>query len=54
MLYPSDDDRGVLTAVLVDLENIHGNTVSKFFCCYRALRGSKRTVIGTRQLIRGN
>jgi len=38
VFYPSHDHRGLLAAVLVDLENIHCNAVSKFLCGDGSLR----------------
>ena len=54
MLYPSHHHWGLLTALLVDLENIHRHTVSEFLRCHRALRRGKRAMIDAWDLIRGN
>jgi len=54
VLYPSDYHRGLLAAVLVELENIHCNAVSKFLRGHRSLCRGQRAMVGTRKLIRGN
>ena len=53
VLYPSHDHR-VLTARFVDLENIHRDALRQLLSGYSTLNRSEGTMIGTRQLVRGN
>jgi hypothetical protein len=54
MLYPRHNHRRLLAAALADLENIHRNALRELLGCDRALHGREWTMVGTRELIRGN
>lgn len=54
VLEPSHDHGGLLTTVLVDLENIHSDALSEFLRRNRALHRCERAVVGAGQLISGN
>jgi hypothetical protein len=52
VLYPSNDERRVLIARLVDLENIHRDAVRQFLSGNRTLDGGQGTMTCAGELIR--